>query len=44
MSKSKVSEGSWEEGAQNIEIYTRNKPSSSECDNLDKDNSTACSI
>lgn len=43
-SKTKVSEGSWEEGAQNIEIYNRNKTSSSECDNPDKDNSTACSI
>lgn len=43
-SKTKVSEGSWEEGTQNIEIYNRNKTSSSECDNPDKDNSTACSI
>lgn len=42
--KSKLSEGSRKEGANNIEIYARNKPSSSESDNQDKDSITACNI
>lgn len=42
--KSILSDGSLEEGDHNIEIYARNKPSSSECDNQVKDNNTASGI
>lgn len=42
--KSKCPEGSREEGTYNNEVNAENKPSSSECDNQNKDNNTASGI
>lgn len=42
--KSKLPEGSWEEGTYNNEVKAKNEPSSSECDYPYKDNNTASGI